>query len=163
MTEDFAAYFQARLEEATAGERFPKKTGGESAPQVVRTQLPMREADYIEGEDMPLVVWCITGGEVGTRGLLSGFEARVDSVIWTPGKVQDGSADILRLTNAVLRLARDYGFNGMRLEFPIRWTMGEEREIEGRAVGSQPFHPYYKSRIYFNFTGPRQTPRCRTT
>lgn len=161
MTEDFAAYFQARLEEATGGERFPKKTGGESAPRVVRTQLPWREADYIEGEDMPLVTWCVTGGEVGTRGL-SSVEARVDCVIWTPGNVVDGSADILRLTNAVLRMARDRGFDGMKLESPVRWTLGEERETEKYPAGCQPHHPYHKSRVYFTFNAPGIPPRCRT-
>ena len=153
MTEDFAAYLQARLEELTGGERFHRKSGGTAAPQVVRTQLPWRDADYIEGEDLPLVCWCLTGGEVAAQTIT--LEALVTCAVWTPGTVRDGSADIERLMRAVLGLAGDRAFSGFRLA-DMRFTFGEENDILEpipAPQGSQP-HPYHKGKVHLTFTAP---------
>ena len=162
MNEEFAAYFQARLEEITAGELFPRKSGGTAAPQVVRTQLPWRDADYLEGEELPLVVWAILGGEAASSPNLSSLEVLVACAVWTPGTVAEGSADIARLTGAVLRLSQDRAFSGFRLDSPVKYTLGEESDrLEPTPAfrGMQP-HPYYKSRIYMNFTTGGISPRC---
>lgn len=161
MNDEFCAHMQALLEEAVAGRRFPNKaTGGDRMPEVYRTQVPLRPGDYVEGLNPPIVVWCILGGELSSRAL-SQIEMRIDCLTWTPGTIWDGSADIARLTEAVLSVTHHPGYAGYRLDFPARFTYGEENDLEGTARGRQA-HPLYASRIYLTFNAPRRAPRCKT-
>lgn len=160
MNEEFAATMQARLEEAVAWEYFPNKaTGRDKTPDVYRTQVPLRPGDYVEGLNPPLIVWCIIGGELSGRATRQ-VEIRIDCLTWTPGSIQDGSADITRLTEAVLKITEQPGYAGHRLDWPVRFTLGEDRDMEGTEKGRQA-HPMYESKIYLTFTAPRNIPRCR--
>lgn len=160
MNEEFCAHIQAMLEEAVAGQRFPNKaSGGDAEPTVYRTQVPLRPGGYEEGLNPPLVVWCVIGGELSGRTTQQ-VEIRIDCLTWTPGSIQDGSADIARLTEAVLKITEHPGYAGHRLDWPVRFTLGEDRDMEGTAKGRQA-HPMYESKIYMTFTAPRNIPRCR--
>lgn len=161
MNEEFCATLQARLEEATGGERYPNKaTGADIPPTVYRTQMPLRAEDYTEGINAPVVIWCITGGEMTGRGLVAELETRIDCITWTPAGIVEGSADINRLTESVLALAHVRAFAGLRLG-DIRWSMGSEQDTVNTVKGRQP-HPYYESHIFFTFTAPAPRARCRT-
>ena len=161
MNEEFCATLQARLEEATGGERYPNKESGDTIPPTVyRTQLPLRVAEYAESRYVPFVIWCITGGEMSGRGLVSELEVRIDCLTWTPAGIDEGSADINRLTESVLALAHVRAFAGLRLG-AIRWNIGSEMDTAETVKGRQP-HPYYESHIYLTFTAPAPKARCRT-
>lgn len=160
MNEEFCAHMQALLEEAVAGQRFPNKASGvDKTPDVYRTQVPLRPGDYVEGLNPPLIVWCIMGGELSSRTTQQ-IEIRIDCITWTPGSIQKGSADIARLTEAVLKITEHSGYAGYRLEWPTRFVLGKEQDTEDTVRGRQP-HPLYESKIYMNFTAPRNIPRCK--
>ncbi len=156
MTPEFCATMQARLEELTAGEKFHRRRDGAMVtPQVARTQLPGKAADYQEGDDYPLVRWAIWQGRLEAR--LAEFTVIVNLAVWTPGTVADGSDDIMRLLNAILPVANDRGLAGHRLLPEVEFHVGEQ-QVE-HAEGMQP-HPIYQAQIKLKFSAPIRRNHC---
>lgn len=156
MNEEFAAHMQARLEELVANEKFYRKRDRTLVtPRVFRTQIPGRGADYAEGDNAPNVCWAITSGRI--EGRLLEFTVVIVVGIWTPGGIEEGSADIERLVMTVLGVANEHGMAGHRLS-DVDFHLGVRHE-DDYLDGTQP-HPLHEGQIKLRFSAPIKRIPC---
>ncbi len=156
MNEEFCAAFQNRIEGLLDGLLFHHRPSGALVPVTVyEAMLPAKQPGHKEGEDLPLVRWCIYEGEFAAR-IAGGFSVVIDAGIYTPGSIVEGSRDLMRLIWALGGLAAMRGLPPYRLRTPIGFRLGDLSEGN---EGIQP-HPYYYGRLTLDFihAGPGSAP-----
>lgn len=159
MIGDFSPTFHALLEEATAGEKFPRRRDGVLvSPTVVRSTLSPRPVDYEEGDECPLVRWSLHQGTRDRQEYV--HRIIVNCLIWTPGTPVDGADAIERLVLACLRVADGRGLAGHRLVLPVEYFFGEQGEHD--KDGLQP-HPYHQGGVKLQYAAPAGRAICPRT
>ena len=147
MTDQFCKDFQVCLEQLVAPLRFHHRPSGELVGvSVHEAMLPAKPVGYQEGDELPLLRWCIYEGEFSGR-VANGFSVALDAGIYSPGSIIDGSRDLMLLINTLGGLARMHGLPPYKLRTPISFRLGDPRDGN---EGIQP-HPYYYGRLTMDF------------
>ncbi len=146
----------ARVEELTGHLRFyrPGESGGTLvAPRVIDTFLAP-EKRSVEGEECPVIQVALYKGELniprGESGVL------IYGLLYTEGDVQQGTAEIKELAEAVGGIVRKRSFLPFTLNLPVQFSFGDQDQ--GREA-MQP-HPYHFFKMYLNFSTGRGTVPC---
>ena len=156
MNQTFFDALTTRLVELTTDLRFHHPpTGGETAPQIIQTQMPRPVGTPVDGAEFPFVRWIIHEGEFA-RLRPGSFSVFLDGGIYCPTEVYaDGDAAIFQLCCALGKIVdpqKPNPFQPYKLRNRVPFEIGvpSGSALDSYEKGKQP-HPWYYCRLQLEF------------
>ena len=157
MTPDFTRLFTARLTGLVQDcLSWNAPTDTMIPPQVYVGMLPWHEDYWEDGALFPHLYWRVASGEIGLKPhpfrVLVDAGLRVDDRTGTLAEqIQDGTARIMALVEAMRGLCKNHVFGLYKLTLPFTFQTGDRAGgMDNDTEGEQP-HPYYRARFELQF------------